>query len=276
MALKELRWGRNRWLALVLMLGLALGVASCGGGESSDSSTADTSPPQEPVESASATEYSPPTFTANFWVTEYLEQSDGSTSRQRFGLGDLAAADQFDPPSGYESLVATCEVDRKRDALIPGVLIAEDTTERFPIELSSGIVIERPFQEGYADLGPETSMAQAFSSGPSCEPGGELENTEAEVTFSLAHGETGRHRFLIVVHNYYSPRHPQGDAESLGFLRVGFFPTLYTGWEPTCISASAPLEDGFARPDGKPIGEADSERYETKPHALGSAGVDEC
>lgn len=249
-------------------------LAGCGGGSSNP--PAAESPSPEPVKTTSASDYSSPTFTPNFWVREELEQGDGSTARQRFGLADLSPADRFDAPPGYESLAGACEVNQSRDALIPGVLVAEDTTERFPIELNTGIVIERPFHESYAELGPNTSIAQAFSSGPSCEAGGELENPSTEVTFNLSEAETGRNPFLIVVHNYYSPGHPHGDTESLGFLRVGFTPTLYTGWEPTCISASASLENGFVRPDGQSINQQEYESYETTPQAYDAADLPPC
>lgn len=262
------------WIGL-LAIGLIL--AGCGNTHSNTTTSSPSFKPLTPreAETLGGESEESAAFTANFWVTSELEQGDGSTSRQRFGLGDLSPADRFAAPNGYESLAGACEVDGKRDALIPGVLIVEDTTERFPIELNTGMVIEWPFQAGYSKLGPEADIAQAFSSGSSCAPFGGVE-TKAEVTFNLTDGETGRHKFLIVVHNYYSPGHPQGDTESLGFLRVGFFPATYTGWEPICISASAPLEDGFVRPDGGPINEQDYEQYETSPHALGWAGVPRC
>lgn len=257
-------------------LACAVALASCGSGEGSSPTTV-AEPPPEPAESSEASDYSPPVFTATFWVTEDLEQGDGSTARQRFGLTELSPADRFDAPNGYESLAGACEVNPKRDALIPGVLIAEDTTRRFPIDLETGIVIERPFHESYAELGPDTSIAQAFSSGASCEPGGELEDTSGEVDFHLSDGETRRHRFLIVVHNYYSPGHPNGDEENLRFLRIGFNPYLsYRGWEALCVSASAPLDAGFVRLDGKPINEQDYETYETTLHAYDTANLSNC
>jgi hypothetical protein len=266
----------GRVMAVVLIVGLLAGCGSSSKEESSTRSTGFTPLTQQDAEeikdeSAESAE----SFTADFWVTSNLEQGDGSTAQQRFGLGELSPADRFAAPNGFSALTNACEVDSRRDALIPGVLIVKDTTERFPIELNTGVIIERPFQAGYTSVGPETDIAQAFSSGPSCAPFNDP-STNAEVTFNLTEEETGRHKFLIVVHNYYSPGHPQGDTESLGYLRVGFFPAIYTGWEPLCISASAPLEDGFVRPDGGPISEQDHEQYETSPHAQGWAGVPHC
>lgn len=195
-------------------------------------------------------------FSPTFWIESDAELPDGSSARERMELGDLVAASDFEASGGFAGLSEACEVDAQRDALLPGKLVVENTTKRFPIEITSGIVVgTRPTAAGenpYPEK-PVTDIAQNFETDPSCEPYAGA----APVEFELSSGETGRQNFLIVVHDYYSPAHPGGRKSDLGDLRTGInFPIpLATDWERTCVSASAPLDGELTRLDGGPITE---------------------
>jgi hypothetical protein len=245
---------KKRMKVAGLLFLLSVVLLGCGG----TSSTADVSPDTtyEDTYSETPAQAAVP-FSANFWVKTEAKQSDGSSARAQLELGDLVAAGDFIAPEGFAGLTNTCDLDFQRDALIPGELTVENTTNGFPIAITSGIMIAKPFspEEGFYSLGPETSVAQSFSSSQSCEPANELD-MRATVDFELSDGETGRHKFLIVVHEYYSPEYPQGDIESLGYLRGGiYFPAMSSDFDQTCVSASVPVDGIFVRLDGKRIPE---------------------
>lgn len=243
-------------LVVLFTCGLVGLLIGCGSTEATTSSTADAPPETVHEEADSETvAQAPNSFTPNFWIESESEQPDGSSARQRMELGGLSAAGDFQTPRGFAGLANTCDVDYQRDAFLPGKLTVENTTKRFPIEITSGIMIgvapylpgEGPKEELVADV------AQDFSTGQSCEANAAF----ASVEFELSSGETGRHSFLIVVHEYYSPAYPQGRKSALNERRVGIANPipLATDWEQTCVSASVPLDGEFARPDGEPITE---------------------
>jgi hypothetical protein len=240
-------------LSVVMLSLLVVGLfAGCGSGSDPAPTTA-AEPAPEAVESEPAS-YAPQ-FKPHVWIESRERESDGSTARQRLEIGHLVPAEDFTAPDGFAGLEYACDVNQQRDALIPARLTAQNTTANFPLpEFLSALRFINPVNTetiaGGVRKGLETSVAQSFSEGEtSCEAAEEMELSP--VHFDLAAGESGHHHLLFIVHNYYSPNYPEGNAEGLAPLRIGIFPYR----ELRCLSASTELDGEYIPLDGGPITE---------------------
>lgn len=243
--------GRLVFSGLGLLLAVVL--AGCGGNYTNSQTPAPSEPAYEDTYSEPYEETAE--FEDNFWIAATTESGDGSTADLKLRVGDLVAAEDYVAPEGFAGLESACEVDDERDALIPGELVVTNTTDRFPIEIDTGVMVAKPFDnEGtlaFGSKGLNVSVAQRFSDHDGCEF--EEADLLAEVNFELSEDEIGSHEFIVIVHDYYSPEQPDGDEANLGYLRIAIDDrsSIITGWEQTCVSASLPLDGSSARLDGK-------------------------
>jgi hypothetical protein len=111
----------------------------------------------------------------------------------------------------FAELPAVCEADPQRAALIPVRLSVTNNTVEFASRIATGLILSlAPYS--YDATGIRTQIAASFSDGPRCNDGNG--NLVSNVEFSdVDTGDTRTQDYVVVMHNYYSPKNPDGTPD---------------------------------------------------------------
>lgn len=205
-------------IAIVIAVALTSGRPGTGSGGFSTAAT-------------TTTNYYPNTTTTQTYVseghvtgTQALLQIDGSND-EGYSASVTIGLDSPIPVSSASTSelarsVRSCMTDAGTDAVIPIHLEEKNATTSFSsilgFELDIGTI---------GDTSGNLTLAGdvVFSAGPECiDPGGTSGNKVYGVQWNdpIAAGSSASDDFYLVIHNYYSPNHPSGDASDLAQITL--------------------------------------------------------
>jgi hypothetical protein len=187
-------------------------------------------------------------------TTDYtwqVELEDGSTYEVTAALGELQSYDDPALIGGLGAFGQVCDVDYDRDAFIPLMLRATSTTPGFTTEASIHLYAAAYTEDGADAAAAEQAATRiSFQSEAYYPDGAVCHEAEPEGlgrhVLGVRFGEmvTGVEKSMpawLVVKDYFSPAHPDGDREALALWQLR---QLYTANDQ--VAALTPLSgDGI-------------------------------
>lgn len=177
-------------------------------------------------------------FVAAHSYTAEGATADGTTADLRIEFGELVRARDLTLLAGFPDPATSCTLDRERDALIPGRLVATNTTDGFTATVPLGFKL-------LAGQGVGVESSSEFSTGPTCDAPQSESDDVVDVLFSdVAPGSSRQHEFYLVLHGYYSPGRPEGNevwlSSAIGDFAVDSVQS--PGWSISCVTDAGGVE----------------------------------
>lgn len=210
--------GRVTKLGIATCVVACVFIASCSS-DGSDNSTAATTPPSSEAPSTSTT--TPPTDLRS--TTVDFKSNQGYTEHVEFQHGQLGHAL---PNHQY-----ACDANPETDAVVPFRLTVTNTTSGFSTK--SGMY----FKTDQPTYGSSFNVEAGFDfATPECKPASSQTDWYGmEALSELAPRDSVSATGEFVIHKYYTPAMPQGDASGLRSVLITFYPIAGPpgGYQPT-------------------------------------------
>ena len=180
-----------------------------------------------------------------------METSDGFTYEAKLTVGEV-----LDGESAAERgfVAASCEFDEQRDAVVPWKAALRNTTPRFDLDLNLGIAWSDPESAREYAVGMDSDFEHGCG-----EPDGGVPGSFACCNLfnpnELAPDDVIVTSGGFILHEFYSPREPEGDTSLLSELRFEFSPTL-----ESCLSGPG-VGGGYFTLDGTDLSRFEGEGY---------------